>query len=697
MSRERALRAGYLVAITALGAWLRLRHIGVPSFWLDEILGYDLTTAAARQPFWRWLRIFDLEHGPLYYATELAGRFLATPEASARLFPALLGIATIVIGWFAARAIRTHATTPYVFVLLLAVSPLHVYYSREARPYALVVLAATALLAVFLREPRVGRVAAVLLAAFYTSAATAPLVISAAIVAAIRRWWTIAATSTVCAILIVACYRGEKHVSTDAFDWSIPKSVLDSFSSGAAWFFAALALVGAVDLFRRNREQAIPTIGFFLLPIATAIAAAHATHHFFAIRYVISALPAYLLLVSVGVAAIVNPLERWKNAASIVVAVLLAAVGWAAALNEPFRKLDWRSIVAAIARHAHANDPVIADSDATAIAMGFYLRGVSPHLRLFNVRGSQVMGEVFAYQNTTSWIVVAGGDSEFSNWACRFPVVLSSPIENFRLHYSPTAYYFLTDRSTPAEHRALMASFDGRPPVLRFGPGEDGLLGEGWSGAEAEKGRYARWVIGKRAFIAMPGAAGALNMELSPAVTPQAVAIYINDKYIQKLALASGRNRYTVPTEWRADINIIRLEFDREAAPAELDPKSTDRRPLAARVFAVGIGELDAPDSLHAVRLADANLEIDGDGRTPPGIAGRLGFDPQFASRFGIANLATSLAGDSACMDDTKFLRRVFLALRDRDVTDRELRDLTAKLRRGDSRRKILRKLFRSP
>jgi mannosyltransferase len=587
VSRERALRAGYLVAVTALGAWLRLRRLGSVSFWLDEILGYDLTTAAARQPLWRWLGIFDLEHGPLYYATELAGRFLRSPEASARVFPALLGVATIVIGWFAARAIRTHPATPYVFVLLLAVSPLHVYYSREARPYSLVVVAAMGLLAFFLREPRIGGVAALLLAAFYTSAATAPLVISAAIVAAIRRWWAIAATSIVSAILIVACYRGERHASSDAFDWSIPKNVLDSFSSGAIYVFIALALVGAVDLFRRNREQSIAAIGFFILPIAIAIAAVRVEHHFFAIRYVISALPAYLLLVSVGVAAIVAPLGRWKTAAAILAGLLLAFAGWHAALTEPFRKLDWRSIAGAIARHAHENDPVIADTDASAIAIGFYLRGVSPHLRVFSAHGTQMMGEVFAYQNTTSWIVVAGGNSEFSSWARRFPVVLSSPIEDFRLYYSPTAYYFLTDRSTPAEHRALLASFGGAP-VLYFGPGDDDLLGDGWS--RTDRGS----VIAHRAFVALPIDAAPDHLTIDVAA-PQSVTLFINDNYIQTIEMHGARKRLDVPaprTVWRRGINIVRLEFGG----------------IPARVYELGAGGTGGRGGLHRVRIADTDL-----------------------------------------------------------------------------------------
>jgi hypothetical protein len=154
-------------------------------------------------------------------------------------------------------------------------------------------------------------------------------------------------------------------------------------------------------------------------------------------------------------------------------------------------------------------------------------------------------------------------------------------------------YYFLTDRSTAAEYRALLASFGGTP-VLRMGPGEDALFGDGWSGAEAEGGRYARWVIGKRALIAMPGTTGPLTFEMSPAITPQSVTIYINDKSIQTVSLASGRNRYSVPAEWRDGINIVRFEFDRT---------SGDSRPIAARVFAVGIGGFDGPDRQHDVRI----------------------------------------------------------------------------------------------
>ncbi|HUJ12350.1 MAG TPA: hypothetical protein VL284_01060, partial [Thermoanaerobaculia bacterium] len=87
-TRQRTLDLLFLAATTALGAWLRLRLLAAPSLWLDEIIDYDVVTMIAHQPLWRWFDIFEGEHGPLFYATELAGRVLPGPELSSRIAPA---------------------------------------------------------------------------------------------------------------------------------------------------------------------------------------------------------------------------------------------------------------------------------------------------------------------------------------------------------------------------------------------------------------------------------------------------------------------------------------------------------------------------------------------------------------------------------------------------------------------------------
>src|SRR3954468_16368255 len=87
-----------LAAIAVFGTVLRFSGLAVPSLWLDEILDYDVATKLTHEPLWRWLTGFASEHGPLFFASELAGRFAHAPEFAARFAPAVFGVAAIVIG-----------------------------------------------------------------------------------------------------------------------------------------------------------------------------------------------------------------------------------------------------------------------------------------------------------------------------------------------------------------------------------------------------------------------------------------------------------------------------------------------------------------------------------------------------------------------------------------------------------------------
>src|SRR5256885_2347137 len=93
------MRRTLLIVAIVAGAWLRSHHLAAPSFWLDEILGYDLATAAAHMTPWKWISGIESENGALYYASELAGRVFSSIEFSARVAPAFFGVAAIVVAW----------------------------------------------------------------------------------------------------------------------------------------------------------------------------------------------------------------------------------------------------------------------------------------------------------------------------------------------------------------------------------------------------------------------------------------------------------------------------------------------------------------------------------------------------------------------------------------------------------------------
>src|ERR1700686_105662 len=139
-----------LAAIVIFGAVLRFGGIAVPSLWLDEILDYDVATKLTHEPLWRWFTGFASEHGPLFFASELAGRFAHSPELPAGFAPGVFGVLAIVVGVVGCRLSVVGSGSEddaesFTFALLLAGSPLAIYYSREARPYSLLILMSTAM------------------------------------------------------------------------------------------------------------------------------------------------------------------------------------------------------------------------------------------------------------------------------------------------------------------------------------------------------------------------------------------------------------------------------------------------------------------------------------------------------------------------------------------------------------------------
>src|SRR3954447_17909659 len=178
-----------LAAIVIFGAVLRFGGLAIPSLWLDEILDYDVATKLTHEPLWRWLTGFASEHGPLFFASELAGRFAHAPEFAARFAPAVFGVAAVVVAALTTGTRDEERGENLTFALLLAGSPLAIYYSREARPYALLILLATLMLAAFLRAsapPREPVLPFVIpLIALFTTSGAAPLLVASALTAAI--------------------------------------------------------------------------------------------------------------------------------------------------------------------------------------------------------------------------------------------------------------------------------------------------------------------------------------------------------------------------------------------------------------------------------------------------------------------------------------------------------------------------------
>jgi 4-amino-4-deoxy-L-arabinose transferase-like glycosyltransferase len=129
-----------VLAITLLAAGLRAFQLGTKTLWLDE--AFSLWVARHPLPeLWSWLVRID-QHPPLYYTLLHFWLIFGDGESALRSLSALAGIATIPIMYGLGSTIGGHRLG-LLAAFLLAVSPLHVQFSQEARMYALLTLAAT--------------------------------------------------------------------------------------------------------------------------------------------------------------------------------------------------------------------------------------------------------------------------------------------------------------------------------------------------------------------------------------------------------------------------------------------------------------------------------------------------------------------------------------------------------------------------
>jgi hypothetical protein len=130
---NRALELSLLAVITIVAGVMRFYQLGEWSFWIDEIA----TINRAQTPIGELLTNGQI--GLTYILTSIALNSFGVSEWSSRLVPALIGIMTIPIIYFPIKAMF-EAKTGLIAVLLIAISPWHLFWSQSARFYTSLML-----------------------------------------------------------------------------------------------------------------------------------------------------------------------------------------------------------------------------------------------------------------------------------------------------------------------------------------------------------------------------------------------------------------------------------------------------------------------------------------------------------------------------------------------------------------------------
>lgn len=130
-----------IICVTVLGTFLRFYHIGVKSLWIDEAFSFRSAQLPLSQ-IWGAQALVE-PNPPLYYTLlKLWILFFGESEAALRSLSAVIGILTIPLIYVLGRSLGNQQLG-LIAALLLAISPINIQYSQEARGYTLLTLAVT--------------------------------------------------------------------------------------------------------------------------------------------------------------------------------------------------------------------------------------------------------------------------------------------------------------------------------------------------------------------------------------------------------------------------------------------------------------------------------------------------------------------------------------------------------------------------
>jgi mannosyltransferase len=560
-TRRQAAFVSLLVLLTAAGAVLRLWRLGEPSLWLDEILNVNLLAQFKTLGWWRWLGGLEPENGPLYFFLHRISYDAIHPEWSWRIPAVVAGIASIPLIGLTASRLTQRWIAGAVAAALLAISPFHIFYSREGRPYALLILFCIVALNELARSahPRSLRLALIALASLYVAATAVPLVIGIAAVALVpalvarqrgalqeaRSWLRACLLTAASLIVILPLYlRFPGPGFAAGFDLSfrsLALSLMHALSTSIhgpvtltrfSVAMALAALVGGVLLLREQRRAGLIVIGMTLVPLAVALSALVVMDHWFSPRYAALALPGYIIALSIFIDAAGRFAARgagrltkspaWHVAAAgLVLLVLLSTVvahQIRPALTDPFRRSQWRELASALWNHGEAGDTIVMSNSWTTVSLSFYLDRLPPKFDIRPVGESIPWADYVVGRRERSWLVSGGfhRDESITHWFCRYPLLASDPIEEVRIHYAPDLSDFLTHRATAATRQRLREMLEMTGGRIGMTAADEVWLKDGFYEAEGDPEAAFRWSRQRASLVLPDVSVSAVRMEVRP-------------------------------------------------------------------------------------------------------------------------------------------------------------------------------------
>ncbi len=443
-----------LAGIVILATVLRFHALGRESLWFDEAFS---TSVANWDPRWIILKLTELGlrstdrnvfHLMLHYAL-----LLGQSEVIVRSIPAISGVLSVAALYALGKRLLGQSTG-LLAAFLLAISPMHVYYSREGRGYALLalfgLLAAYFMLRALADKSALSWLAYIVLAALaaYTHSfgllIIAALNLFAVVRLAMRRsvarelavWFVAQVALGLLLLPLILEFTGQTSEGWGAWieKYGVPTIktlglTMGQFSFGVAYgqnralyavalaVFAIFCLAALVNVLLRRMQpgwwnQDAEPMAFALIYLAAPIAALFLVSQITPLyleRYLLPFVPPYLLIVARGILTV----RQGKLRVLAVLVVLIVTIPGLLAVYQPGQKENWRAGAAYVAANVGANDMIVIYDAYASIPFNFYYHGDIRQLPISRFASDEEMAQhaaVVAAMHDRVWVVLSHAD-----------------------------------------------------------------------------------------------------------------------------------------------------------------------------------------------------------------------------------------------------------------------------------------------
>lgn len=395
-----------LTLIMLVGGFLRLYELGAESLWLDEVNTVNVSGQSLSSI------ILDTST-PLYFIiTHFWMIIFGSSELAVRFPSAIFGIISI----FLLYKIGYHLFNQKIGLIssfLLAISSFHIFYSQDARFYGLLLLLTLLSFYLFVQILKgnskwyyLGYALANILLV-YNHLFGVFVIISQVFYFALfwkkykqqRIKYAAMQIATILALIPLMVYVIGNDAGRLMPTWvsePSPVRILETLAAWSGYFvagqfllvvFFALSVIGVLSIrwFKgtsstrfESVEEITMLLIWFSFPIFIPFLLSYILNPMYIDRYLIAALPAFLLLTAKGIAGINTFLsESLSNKFTYGIIIFIALISFAGLIQyytEPTKE-QWRETAAYIEYHAQADDSIVFCADYTQNPFDYYYEG----------------------------------------------------------------------------------------------------------------------------------------------------------------------------------------------------------------------------------------------------------------------------------------------------------------------------------